>query len=1029
LPQAIRYLKELAPQAQVMHEDGRVTQAYGTALAFGASPAAAAERFRLDHADVFGVTPDELMPEGFDGTPANELDLMFAPDTGTFKFKLFRYQQVRDGVPVFRGELRVLVRNELDFPVVLATGNVRPLDDYVVPFAANPQIDPTLSADPALDTFSPPDLVIFAGIEGRQPDKTKDNAPRLAYSFIAEVGDPLADGYEKWLYVVDAANGKVLYDENQVLLEDISGNVSALATTIPKESSCSPELSTPMAHAEVSISGGSTAYADANGDFTIPNGGTSSVTVNSPMAGLYFFVNDVFASLNDLAQSATPPGPADFVHNQANTDEYVRAQINGYVQANVVRDFALNYSPSYPVISTQTNFPVVVNRADVYCPGNAWYDGGAINFCRTGSGYPNTSFASVIHHEYGHHLVASGGSGQDQYGEGMSDCISLLIADDPILGYGFLGDCNAGIRSADNTFQYPCSGEGHTCGQLISGCIWSTRNELAATYPGTYLDILSNLTVNSIPLHTGSTITPAITNHFLTLDDDDADLGNGTPHSPEILAGFGVHNMVPGPPPANDAIAGAMTACPGNNYAGNTASATVDGASSCATSSGSPDVWYKYTPDNNGTLTASLCTGTTYDAALSIHSGSPANTGNELACDDDFCASAGPAQASASVTAGNTYYIRVTGWSGSAGSYNLTVTGPPCAPDAPLAISYPNGLPSVAAPVGGATFDVQIDDGTETYQSGTAMLHYRYDAGAYQTAALAALGGNQYEATLPGGACGEVAEFYVSAESTLASTVTSPSTAPASVFNADVGVVSTVLADDFETDTGWTTANLGASSGDWQRGVPVNDPGWDYDPSSDSDGSGQCYLTQNQAGNTDIDGGEVQLISPMLDLTAGNITISYDYFLRLTNTDGSDWIKVAISSNGDAGPWTNLVTHSTDGGLSWRHHELDQTDLDNAGVTLTSNMKLRFRAIDAGAASINESGIDAFSVTSFSCSAPDPCEGDADGDGDVDITDLGIVLSQFGTSGGGLQGDVDGDLDVDITDLGIVLAAFGSSCP
>jgi len=57
------------------------------------------------------------------------------------------------------------------------------------------------------------------------------------------------------------------------------------------------------------------------------------------------------------------------------------------------------------------------------------------------------------------------------------------------------------------------------------------------------------------------------------------------------------------------------------------------------------------------------------------------------------------------------------------------------------------------------------------------------------------------------------------------------------------------------------------------------------------------------------------------------------------------------------------------------------------------------------------------------------CPGDTDGDNDVDISDLGIVLAQFGTSGGGLQGDVNQDGAVDITDLGIVLANFGSACP
>ncbi|UCF35003.1 MAG: hypothetical protein JSV78_06790, partial [Phycisphaerales bacterium] len=117
------------------------------------------------------------------------------------------------------------------------------------------------------------------------------------------------------------------------------------------------------------------------------------------------------------------------------------------------------------------------------------------------------------------------------------------ITDDPILAYGWDGDCNAGLRSADNDFQYPCSGGIHYCGQLLSGCIWSTRNELIVNYPSTYLNILSNLTVNSILVHTGDLITPQITVDFLILDDDDADLGNGTPHWNEICAGFGAHNM------------------------------------------------------------------------------------------------------------------------------------------------------------------------------------------------------------------------------------------------------------------------------------------------------------------------------------------------------------------------------------------------------------------------------------------------------------------------------------------------------
>lgn len=99
------------------------------------------------------------------------------------------------------------------------------------------------------------------------------------------------------------------------------------------------------------------------------------------------------------------------------------------------------------------------------------------------------------------------------------------------------------MRTGDNNYQYPCSGEIHACGQLISGCIWDTRNALAISYPDDYMDIIANLTVNSILLHTGTEITPQITIDFLTLDDDDEFIENGTPHYNEICAGFNAHNM------------------------------------------------------------------------------------------------------------------------------------------------------------------------------------------------------------------------------------------------------------------------------------------------------------------------------------------------------------------------------------------------------------------------------------------------------------------------------------------------------
>ena len=216
--------------------------------------------------------------------------------------------------------------------------------------------------------------------------------------------------------------------------------------------------------------------------------------------------------------------------------------MNGYVQANIVRDFVLSFNPDYPVIANQTSFTVNVN---INASCNATYGGTEINFYHAAGGCPNTANSTVVHHEYGHHLVAVAGSGQGAYGEGLGDTMGVLITDQSLLALGFFGDCNGPLRNADNTLQYPCAGGIHFCGQLLSGCVWSTRNELLVTNPDTYGEILSDLTVNSILLHSGTVIDPSITIDFLTLDDDDDDISNGTPHYAEIAAGFGAHNMDP----------------------------------------------------------------------------------------------------------------------------------------------------------------------------------------------------------------------------------------------------------------------------------------------------------------------------------------------------------------------------------------------------------------------------------------------------------------------------------------------------
>ncbi len=519
-----------------LRNDGSISRVYGQAFSHGPTSQISADRFVAQNAGIWGVATNELIAQGPFADGHHTQPIGYLPESDSYKFTGHYYTQTKAGIPVFRSKLVLLVRNEDSNPLVLASAELHDLSNY----QPDAQVQRTLVNEDVI-TFSvaqehkgaiieitATERMIFAGT---------DSAPS-AVATLADVSHVSINGFEKHLIITDAVDGTILYQENLIHTIDISGNASALASEGPASMNCAPEVSQPLPYLSVSVQGGSSSFTDINGNFTIPHGGTGSATVTSNLTGQWFRVNSATA----VSTVITPPGPADLVFNAANATDALRAQVNAYVEANVVRDFVVAANPSYPQIS-QSQFPINVNQSGGLCPGNAWYDGGSINFCVAGSSNPNTAWSSVIHHEYGHHLVAVAGSGQGQYGEGMGDVMSTIILDDPRLGLGFFGSCSGSLRNADNNRQYPCNEAIHTCGQLISGCVWDTRNELIASGFSDYTEILNFLAVNAMLVHSGDLITPQITIDWLTLDDDDANIGNGTPHYAEIAAGFGAHNM------------------------------------------------------------------------------------------------------------------------------------------------------------------------------------------------------------------------------------------------------------------------------------------------------------------------------------------------------------------------------------------------------------------------------------------------------------------------------------------------------
>ncbi|MCH7527309.1 MAG: hypothetical protein IID39_07725, partial [Planctomycetes bacterium] len=242
---------------------------------------------------------------------------------------------------------------------------------------------------------------------------------------------------------------------------------------------------------------------------------------------------------------------------------------------------------------------------------------------------------------------------------------------------------------------------------------------------------------------------------------------------------------------------------------------------------------------------------------------------------------------------------------------------------------------------------------------GSPTLHYRYNGGEYVEEPLEEIAEELYLATLPAANCGDTPEFYVSAEGDLGSVVTDPPDAPETVYSARVGVDVVLLIDNFEQDLGWTVENIDLTDGAWERAIPAG--GGDRgDPPSDYDGSGFCYVTDNEDDNSDIDGGPTILISPVFDLQGtSDPTITYARWFTSDDND-EDRLDVEVSDD-DGNTWTlaESVPDSTD----WIVHTVRLKDY----IIPTAQVRIRFSATDNPNNSVTEAGLDAFSIDDFVC--------------------------------------------------------------
>ncbi len=468
-----------------------------------------------------------------------------------------RLRQSVNGVRVEGGFLNLLFSTRGELLSVQSTGlpNASAIDtapalaaEEAAGFARSYFLDATHFE--ALEVGTPELLIAQVVADGQR-------SGRLAWKVECKWSMADAEPLRKLLYV-DAQSGALLRIDEGILHFDVHGTVNANASPgLLPDTTSNPETAQLVKYGRCQA-GASTVYTDANGYFIFPAlNGNTAVTFN--FVGTYASVN--YSPGSDYALIQTlPPNMDNAVLMNPSSTTAVTPQANAYIVSTMMRDWVrgINATDSHGDFITAANVNVTGT-----C--NAFYSGSSINFFPSGGGCVNSAYSTVITHEQGHWMNDryATGNGNDGMGEGNADVWSMYLWDTPIIGQNFSG--SNFIRTGTNTRQFcgdccgGCYNEVHDDGEVWMGAAWKVRNNLNTSLGNAPGDLAANnLFLGWMNGYNQTQIKSIIETQWVTLDDDDGDITNGSPHFTEINAAFLVQGF-PGlvvicPSPSNVCI-------------------------------------------------------------------------------------------------------------------------------------------------------------------------------------------------------------------------------------------------------------------------------------------------------------------------------------------------------------------------------------------------------------------------------------------------------------------------------------------
>jgi hypothetical protein len=482
--------------------------------------------------------------EGMHGVAQSELveaRVFFLPlaQSNTTDKMTVRFDQVIDGVPVENGRINVLF--DLQGRLLSLHSTAAPaIDDPSTP----PAFDAAFASFIARETFTSSERVVPNHIGAAQlvfasVDDQEARRWTLAWQIDVQWSEP--DHEPKgYTYTIDARTRQILKRETTIHYCDVTGTISSMATPgVASDHPGNPPAPTPMRYMRVESSAG-TVYTDANGDFTFP-GVNTPLDITVRYSGTFTdVVNAAGANHLEVFNNVQPNQPNVLLMNPSSSP-LVTAQANGFNWVNRQRDWIRSIMPN-------DNTADFLSTTNVNLPQTCYasYTASSTNFYSSGAACYNTCYSSVVAHEMGHWLNVRYGTGNSYHGmgEGNADIFSIYMLDEPLVAPFFYTSGNP-IRDANNNRQFcgdynpGCHGQSHADGEVWMGAAWKVRTRLNATLGNVLGDLHSNLLfLGWMNSYNQTNIHSIIEPQWLTLDDDDGNLHNGTPNYSEIDAGF-----------------------------------------------------------------------------------------------------------------------------------------------------------------------------------------------------------------------------------------------------------------------------------------------------------------------------------------------------------------------------------------------------------------------------------------------------------------------------------------------------------